>query len=192
MLLIIDNYDSFTYNLVQYFQRLDQDVLIFTHDQITLEEIRQLAPDYLVISPGPKRPEDAGISLDVIKAFHRHIPILGVCLGHQCIAQAFGATIVAAQDIIHGKTSSIYHEQQNLFHTVPNPFLATRYHSLAVDPDTLPPCFTIDAWTDNTIMAISHREYPLYGLQFHPEAILTEHGLQLLSNFLRYEHKKNS
>ena len=189
MLLIIDNYDSFTYNLVQYFQCLDQDVLIHKHDQIDVDMIHQLAPDYLVISPGPKGPQEAGVSLAAIKHFYRDLPILGVCLGHQCLAHAFGAQIIQAPDIIHGKTSSIIHHKQGLFRGLPNPFLGTRYHSLTIDVKTLPTCFSIDAWANDTIMAISHREYPLYGLQFHPEAILTEHGLQLLSNFLDYETK---
>lgn len=189
MLLIIDNYDSFTYNLVQYFQCLGQEVLVYTHDNINVQMIQQLAPDYLVISPGPKGPEETGIALAAIKHFYRHIPMLGICLGHQCLAYAFGAQIIQAPDIIHGKTSSIIHNKQGLFREIPSPFLATRYHSLTVNTNTLPNCFSIDAWANNTIMAISHREYPLYGLQFHPEAILTEHGLQLLSNFLHHEYK---
>lgn len=184
MLLMIDNYDSFTYNLVQYFQALDQTVIVAKHDQITIDEITALAPNYLVISPGPKSPIDAGISLEVIKQFYRAIPILGVCLGHQCIAHAFGARIIQAPEIMHGKTSLITHHKQGLFHQLPNPFLVTRYHSLAVDVATLPSSFSIDAWAGETIMAISHREYPLYGIQFHPEAILTEHGMQLLAHFL--------
>ena len=184
MLLIIDNYDSFTYNLVQYFQCLGQDVRVYTHDAIDIQTIEQLAPDYLVISPGPKGPEDAGISCAAIQHFYSTIPILGVCLGHQCIAAAFGGKIIQSPEIIHGKTSLISHHKQGLFDELPNPFLATRYHSLAIDINTLPNCFAIDAWADNTIMAISHRKYPLFGLQFHPEAILTEHGLKLLSHFL--------
>ncbi len=189
MLLIIDNYDSFTYNLVQYFQCLGQEVLVYTHDGIDVKMIEQLAPDYLVISPGPHGPEESGVSLAAIKQLYRDIPILGVCLGHQCIAYAFGAHIVQAPEIIHGKTSSINHHKQGLFKGLPNPFFGTRYHSLAIDMSTLPNNFAVDAWANDTIMAISHREYPLYGLQFHPEAILTEHGLQLLSNFLHHENK---
>ena len=184
MLLIIDNYDSFTYNLVQYFQCLGQDERVYTHDAIDIQTIEQLAPDYLVISPGPKGPEDAGISCAAIQHFYSTIPIIGVCLGHQCIAAAFGGKIIQSPEIIHGKTSLISHHKQGLFDELPNPFLATRYHSLAIDINTLPNCFAIDAWADNTIMAISHRKYPLFGLQFHPEAILTEHGLKLLSHFL--------
>ncbi len=189
MLLIIDNYDSFTYNLVQYFQCLEEDVIVYANDCINVQMIQQLAPNYIVISPGPKGPEDAGISLQAIKHFYRDIPMLGVCLGHQCIAAAFGAKIIQAPEIIHGKTSSINHHKQGLFQGLPNPFLGTRYHSLAIDINTLPPDFSVDAWANDTIMAISHREYPLYGLQFHPEAILTEHGLTLLSNFLHHENK---
>lgn len=189
MLLIIDNYDSFTYNLAQYFQCLNQEVMVFTHDQIDIDTIQKLAPSHLVISPGPKGPNEAGISLRAIEYFYRDIPILGVCLGHQCLAHFFGAKIIPAPQIIHGKTSLITHHKQGLFRNLPNPFLATRYHSLAVDIETLPNCFAIDAWADDTIMAISHRKYPLYGLQFHPEAILTEHGLQLLSHFVHHENK---
>ncbi len=189
MLLLIDNYDSFTYNLVQYFQILKQEVLVRTHDQINLKQIKELNPQYLVISPGPKAPEDAGICLAAIKKFHQTIPILGICLGHQCLAQAFGGKIIAAPEIIHGGTSSILHHYQGLFQNTPNHFIATRYHSLAVEISSLPPCFSIDAWTNETIMAISHRQYPLFGLQFHPEAILSEYGLSLLENFLHYERK---
>lgn len=189
MLLIIDNYDSFTYNLVQYFQCLNQEVIVFENDQISLEEIQQLSPQYIVISPGPKGPREAGISLAVIEHFYQQIPILGICLGHQCLAHFFGASIVQAPEIIHGKTSEIIHHKQGLFRNLPSPFLATRYHSLAIDTSTLPSCFAIDAWANNTIMAISHRQYPLYGLQFHPEAILSEHGLQLLTHFLQHEYK---
>ncbi|WP_058535632.1 anthranilate synthase component II [Legionella saoudiensis] len=187
MLLIIDNYDSFTYNLVQYFQCLNQEVLVSTHDQISLQQIRDLAPDYLVISPGPKGPDDAGISLAAIHEFHQEIPILGICLGHQCIAQAFGGQIISAPEIMHGKTSLIQHHQRGLFHNIPIGFQATRYHSLAVEASSLPDCFSIDAWVDDTIMAISHRQHPVFGLQFHPEAILSQYGQQLLGNFLSYE-----
>jgi len=192
MLLIIDNYDSFTYNLAQYFQCLDQEVRVVKHDGITLEKIEQLSPDYLVISPGPKAPQDAGISLAAIDYFYRKMPILGICLGHQCLAQAFGGRIIQAPDIMHGKTSKIHHHKQGLFKGLPNYFTATRYHSLAVDINTLPSCFAIDAWVNDTIMAISHRDYPLYGLQFHPEAILSEHGLQLLTHFLQRKHNQGS
>ncbi|WP_454784095.1 anthranilate synthase component II [Legionella sp. WA2024007413] len=187
MLLIIDNYDSFTYNLVQYFQCLNQEVLIYTHDQINISQIKKLAPQYLVISPGPKTPNEAGISMEAIRTFYRTIPILGICLGHQSIAQVFGGRIITAPQIMHGRTSTIEHNQQRIFKNIPNPFQATRYHSLAVEKQSLPDCFSIDAWTNDTIMAISHRQYPVFGLQFHPEAILSQHGLQLLENFLKYE-----
>lgn len=187
MLLLIDNYDSFTYNLVQYFQILNQEVVVRTHDNINLKQIKKLNPKYLVISPGPKAPDDAGISLAAIKEFHQNLPILGICLGHQCLAQAFGAKITSAPKIIHGGTSPILHHYHGLFKNTPNYFTATRYHSLAVEANSLPSCFSIDAWADETIMAISHRQYPLFGLQFHPEAILSEHGLSLLENFLHYE-----
>ncbi|STY29733.1 anthranilate synthase component II [Legionella wadsworthii] len=187
MLLIIDNYDSFTYNLVQYFQILNQEVCVYTHDQISVAQIKQLAPNHLVISPGPKAPKDAGVSMEAIRAFYATIPILGICLGHQSIAQAFGGQIIAAPEIMHGKTSVIKHNQTGLFKNIPNPFQATRYHSLAVDKNTLPKNFSVDAWADDTIMAIAHRHYPVFGLQFHPEAILSQHGLQLLENFLEYE-----
>lgn len=190
MLLLIDNYDSFTYNLVHYFQYLRQEVQVHHHDELTIDAIERLNPRYLVISPGPKGPEDAGISLAAIQHFYARLPILGICLGHQCLAHSFGGSIIPAKEIVHGKTSLIDHQQQGLFHNIPTPFAATRYHSLMVDPLTLPKEFRIDAWTTDTIMAISHREYPVYGLQFHPEAVLTEHGLQLLDNFLHYEHKK--
>lgn len=185
MLLMIDNYDSFTYNLVQYFQCLGEDVRVYPHDEINVQEIKALAPSAIVISPGPKGPEDAGISLDVIRTFYQTIPILGICLGHQCLAYAFGGQIIPAKEILHGKTSNIIHHQHGLFENIPNPFNVTRYHSLAVDIQTLPHCFAIDAWADDTIMAISHRTYPVFGVQFHPEAILTEHGMQLLANFQR-------
>ena len=191
MLLLIDNYDSFTYNLVQYFQCLGQEVIVYANDKLGIAEIKTLAPDYLVISPGPNGPEDSGISLDAIRVFHRTIPILGVCLGHQCLAFAFGANIVPAAQILHGKTSQIRHHKQGLFQNIPTPFRATRYHSLAIEVSSLPSCFEIDAWANDTIMAISHRQLPLYGLQFHPEAILTECGLELLSHFLEYNYQRS-
>lgn len=187
MLLIIDNYDSFTYNLVQYFQCLNQEVVVCLHDKISISQIKKLAPSHLVISPGPKAPKDAGISLEAINAFYKLLPILGICLGHQCIAQVFGGQIIRTPEIIHGKTSMITHNQQGLFKNIPNHFQATRYHSLVVDQNHVPECLSLDAFAQDTIMAISHREYPVFGLQFHPEAILSEHGLQLLENFLNYE-----
>lgn len=185
MLLLIDNYDSFTYNLVQYFQCLNQEVIVYKHDEISVSEIEKLAPDYLVISPGPKAPDDAGISLEVIRRFHQKTPILGICLGHQCIAQAFGGKIIAAPKIMHGKTSVIQHDAQGIFHHIPNHFQATRYHSLVADKASLPACLSVDAWTEDAIMAISHRQYPVFGLQFHPEAILSQYGMPLLENFLK-------
>lgn len=187
MILLIDNYDSFTYNLVQYFQCLKQQVIVKYHDQISTKDILELRPQHIVISPGPKTPDDAGVCLEVIKKYHKEIPMLGICLGHQCLAQALGGTIIAAPEIIHGKTSTITHNHQGLFKNIPNLFQATRYHSLAVEVSSLPDCFSIDAWADETIMAISHKQYPLFGLQFHPEAILSEHGLLLLDNFLQSE-----
>ncbi len=185
MLLIIDNYDSFTYNLSQYFQCIGQEVRVISNDAIDIQTIKQLNPNYIVISPGPKGPEGSGISLDVIRQLHRDYPILGICLGHQCLAYAFGGSIIQAQQIIHGKTSTITHYNRGLFRNIPNSFQVTRYHSLAVDPAQLPSCFTIDAWAGETIMAISHRQYPVFGLQFHPEAILTEHGMHLLKNYIQ-------
>ncbi|VEB38485.1 anthranilate synthase component II [Legionella cherrii] len=187
MLLIIDNYDSFTYNLVQYFQCLGQEVLVYTHDQINISQIKELAPDHLVISPGPKAPNDAGISMEAIRTFYQTTPVLGICLGHQSIAQVFGGQIIPAPEIMHGRTSTIEHNQNGIFKNIPNHFKATRYHSLAVEKDSLPECLSIDAWANDTIMAISHRQYPVFGLQFHPEAILSQYGLQLLENFLQYE-----
>lgn len=187
MLLLIDNYDSFTYNLVDYFRCLGQRVLVYPNDKITIAEISRLNPRYLVLSPGPKSPKDAGISLEAIHHFYKKIPILGVCLGHQCLAEAFGAEIIQAPTIMHGKVSTIFHHKRGLFHLLPNYFKATRYHSLIVNPPTLPDCFAIDAWSKDAIMAISHRQYPLFGLQFHPEAILTEHGMALLKHFIDYK-----
>ncbi|STX51146.1 anthranilate synthase component II [Legionella busanensis] len=191
MLLLIDNYDSFTYNLVQYFQILNQDVRVFKNNDLTITDIEQLSPSHIVISPGPKGPLDAGISLATIAHFYQTIPILGICLGHQCLAHAFGAKIIQAPETIHGKTSPIIHHKRKLFQNLPNPFQGMRYHSLAIDVATLPTSFAIDAWANDTIMAISHRQYPLFGLQFHPESILSEYGLQLLANFLNYEACKN-
>ena len=185
MLLMIDNYDSFTYNLVQYLAEIGQEVKVVRNDKISIEEINKLNPRYIVISPGPCTPNEAGISLELIEAFKGKIPILGVCLGHQSIGQAFGGKIVHAQTIMHGKTSKISHNNKGVFRGIKNPFIATRYHSLVVEKQTLPNCFDITAWTDdNEIMGIKHKELAIEGVQFHPESILSEYGHDLLKNFL--------
>lgn len=192
MLVLIDNYDSFTYNLVQYFKILGQDVRVFSHDAISIAELKALKPSYIVISPGPNGPDEAGISMDVIREFYQNTPILGVCLGHQCMAQVFGAKIIAATQILHGKTSRLIHNQMGLFDKLPFKLEVTRYHSLAVDPSTLTMDWRIDAWSDDgTIMAISHDKYPLFGVQFHPEAILSDCGLLILQNFLLFKKCRN-
>ncbi|WP_133405784.1 anthranilate synthase component II [Parashewanella tropica] len=188
MLLMIDNYDSFTFNLVQYFQQLGQEVMVKRNDEITIEDIEALKPTHLVISPGPCTPNEAGISLEAIKHFQGKLPILGVCLGHQAIAQAFGANVIRAKRVMHGKTSDISHNNERLFSALNHPLTVTRYHSLLVD--SLPESFTLDAWFDDPdygceIMAMSHNSLPIYGVQFHPESILTEQGLELLDNFLK-------
>ncbi|MFA6378811.1 MAG: aminodeoxychorismate/anthranilate synthase component II [Candidatus Omnitrophota bacterium] len=185
MILMIDNYDSFTYNLVQYFSELGAQVEVFRNDAIDLEGIHRKSPDHLVISPGPGRPENAGISLPLIKEFAGKIPILGVCLGHQAIGYAYGGDIIQAKKLMHGKTSLIYHHQKEIFKNLTNPFEATRYHSLVIDPQTLPTCLETIAWTDDQeIMGVRHKQYPLWGVQFHPESILTKEGKMLLKNFL--------
>ena len=190
MLLMIDNYDSFTYNLVQYFGELKVDVQVYRNDEITIKEIEKLNPEYLVISPGPCTPNEAGISLEVIRHFADKLPILGVCLGHQSIAQAFGGKIIHAKEIMHGKVSEIYHHSNSVFEKLYSPLDATRYHSLVIDAETLPDCFEITAWTENEdgmmdeIMGIRHKAFPIEGIQFHPESILTQHGHAMLKNFL--------
>ena len=185
MLLMIDNYDSFTYNLVQYLAEIGQEVEVVRNDKISIEEINKLNPQYIVISPGPCTPNEAGISLELIEAFKGKIPILGVCLGHQSIGQAFGGKIIHAQTIMHGKTSKISHNNKGVFTGIKDPFIATRYHSLVIEKQTLPNCFDITAWTDdNEIMGIKHKELAIEGVQFHPESILSEHGHDLLKNFL--------
>lgn len=185
MLLLIDNYDSFTWNLYQYFCELGAEVVVKRNDELTLSDISVLAPEKLVISPGPCTPTEAGISLAAIAHFAGQLPILGVCLGHQAIAQAFGATIVRAEKVMHGKTSAITHNNSGVFNGLNNPLTVTRYHSLVIDPATLPDCFDVTAWTDKQeIMGIRHRELELEGVQFHPESILSEQGHQLLANFL--------
>ncbi|MDF1795827.1 MAG: aminodeoxychorismate/anthranilate synthase component II [Coxiellaceae bacterium] len=190
MVLLIDNYDSFTYNLVQYLRQLGAQVSVYRNDQIDLNACIALDPTHLVISPGPCTPDQSGISIELIKYFRDKIPILGVCLGHQAIAQAFGARIQQAQRIMHGKLSKAEHNKSIIFNKIPNTFNVTRYHSLTIDPTTLPDCFevsavSIDDKQPQEIMAIQHKQLPISGVQFHPEAILTEHGHQLLSNFLQ-------
>lgn len=186
MLLLIDNYDSFTWNLYQYFCELGAEVVVKRNDEVTLAEIATLAPAKLVISPGPCTPTEAGISLAAIERFAGKLPILGVCLGHQAIAQAFGATIIRAEKVMHGKTSAISHNNSGVFSGLNNPLTVTRYHSLIIDPTTLPDGFEVTAWSDKReIMGIRHRELDLEGVQFHPESILSEQGHQLLANFLK-------
>ncbi len=186
MLLMIDNYDSFTYNLVQYFGELGEDVRVYRNDKITLDEIEALRPRRMVISPGPCTPKEAGISVEAIKRFGGQIPLLGVCLGHQALAVAFGGEVVRAERLMHGKTSKIRHDGKTLFHHLPNPFDATRYHSLIVKRSTLPSCFEISAETaEGEIMGIRHRSLGIEGVQFHPESILTTVGKDLLRNFLK-------
>ena len=190
MLLMIDNYDSFTYNLVQYFGELGEEVWVYRNDQITLEQIAEWQPERLVLSPGPCTPNEAGVSLAAVARFAGRIPILGVCLGHQSIGQAFGGRIVRAGQIMHGKTSEVYHTGQGVFTNLPNPFTVVRYHSLVIDKTALPDGLDITAWTQtptgdlDEIMGVRHKDFPVEGVQFHPESILTEHGHALLRNFL--------
>ncbi|MCF8720492.1 aminodeoxychorismate/anthranilate synthase component II [Nitrospina gracilis] len=185
MILMIDNYDSFTYNLVQYLGELGADIRVHRNDKITVEEIERLAPEKIVISPGPCTPAKAGVSKDVVRHFAGKIPLLGVCLGHQSVAEAFGGKIVKAAKLMHGKTSQIHHDNKTLFKGLPNPFEATRYHSLIVERESLPDCFEVSAWTaEGEIMGIRHKELPIEGVQFHPESILTVYGKNLLKNFL--------
>jgi len=186
VLLIIDNYDSFTYNLYQYFAQLDQEVMVRRNDEINLEQIKNLNPDQIVISPGPSTPLKAGISNGVIRYFGKHLPILGVCLGHQCIGYTYGGNIFQSREIRHGKTSQVYHKKQGLFENLPSPFAAVRYHSLTVNPGDLPNCLEVTAWCeDGTIMGLQHYRHPVYGVQFHPESFLTSFGMELLANFLK-------
>ena len=185
MLLMIDNYDSFTYNLVQYLGELGEDVRVYRNDEITLEEIERLAPDRIVVSPGPCTPNEAGISVPLIQKFAGKIPILGVCLGHQSIGQAFGGKVVHAGKVMHGKTSTVHHTDEGVFRGLPQDFHATRYHSLVIERDSMPDCLEITAQSeDGEIMGVRHKELAVEGVQFHPESILTEHGHQLLRNFL--------
>ncbi len=186
MILMIDNYDSFTYNLVQYLGEMGQKLVVYRNDKITIEGIKKLKPDHIVISPGPGRPTDAGISNELIREFSGKIPILGVCLGHQCLGEVFGGEIVGANRLMHGKTSTIYHNEKTIFSKLPNPFEATRYHSLLVQRETLPDCLEITAWTkEEEIMGLKHKDFPAWGVQFHPESILTKVGKDLLRNFIR-------
>ncbi len=185
MLLMIDNYDSFTFNLVQYFGELEEEVRTFRNDEITIEQIEALKPDRICLSPGPCTPAEAGICIDVLKHFAGRIPMLGVCLGHQAIGAAFGGKVVRAQEIMHGKTSEITHTGVGIFRGLPSPFTVTRYHSLAIERESLPDCLEITAQTaDGEIMGVRHKDYPIEGVQFHPESILSEHGHAMLKNFL--------
>jgi anthranilate synthase component 2 len=193
MLLMIDNYDSFTYNLVQYFGELQADVKVVRNDQISIADIEAMKPDHLVISPGPCTPNEAGISMEAIRHFAGKLPILGVCLGHQSIGQVFGGKIVHANAIMHGKTSNIVHTGQGVFAGLPSPFEATRYHSLVIEKGSVPDCLEVTAWTEtedgkmDEVMGVRHKEYAIEGVQFHPESILTQHGHQLLQTFLQYK-----
>jgi anthranilate synthase component 2 len=185
MLLMIDNYDSFTYNLVQYLRELGEEVEVYRNDKISLTEIENLKPERLVISPGPCTPNEAGISVEAIKYFAGKLPILGVCLGHQSIGQAYGGKVVRADRLMHGKTSPVFHDNRELFAGLPDPFDATRYHSLIVERSSLPECLEVTAWTaEDEIMGMRHRELPVWGMQFHPESILTTSGMDMLNNFL--------
>jgi len=185
MLLMIDNYDSFTYNIVQYFGELGEDVRTVRNDEISLEQIADMSPDRICISPGPKSPKDAGVSVDVLKEFAGKKPILGVCLGHQAIGEAFGGRIIRAKQVMHGKTSKIAHTGEGVFKGLPSPFTVIRYHSLAIERASLPSCLEVTAWTDDgEIMGVRHKEFDIEGVQFHPESILSEHGHAMLKNFL--------
>jgi anthranilate synthase/aminodeoxychorismate synthase-like glutamine amidotransferase len=191
MILMIDNYDSFTYNLVQYLGQLGQDVMVYRNDEITLDEIGKLAPDAIFLSPGPCTPKEAGITVDVIRKFHKSVPLMGVCLGHQAISYAFGGNVVRAGRLMHGKTSPIINDGKTIFKGLPNPFTAGRYHSLLVERTSLPSCLEISAETEEgEIMGIRHRGYPVEGIQFHPESILTPHGKRIIKNYLEMITKK--
>ena len=191
MILMIDNYDSFTYNLVQYFGELGGDLMVYRNDELTLEQIKRMAVTHIVISPGPGRPEGAGISVDLIREFAGTVPILGVCLGHQSIGYAYGGKIIRAKKLMHGKTSMIRHNNKEIFKGIENPFEATRYHSLVIDKKTMPKCLVVTARTsDGEIMALKHKDFPLWGVQFHPESILTTEGKKILKNFLNMKGSK--
>ena len=191
MLLMIDNYDSFTYNLVQYFGELGEEIMVFRNDKITIPEIERLNPDKIVISPGPGVPSKAGISMEVIRKCTGRIPILGVCLGHQAIGEVFGGRVIRASRLMHGKTSLIYHDSRTIFQNLPNPFEATRYHSLLVEWESIPDCLEVSAWTEEKeIMGIRHKQHRIEGIQFHPESILTREGKRLLKHFLDFAKQK--
>ena len=188
MILVIDNYDSFVYNLVQYLGKLGKKVKVYRNNKIGLKEIEEKTPEAIIISPGPGRPKNAGISKDIIKHFACSVPILGVCLGHQCIGEVFGAKVVLAKNLVHGKTSLIYHNEMDIYQDIENPFVATRYHSLIIKNKSLPNCLIKTAWIEeDEIMGIRHKEYPVFGMQFHPESILTKVGEKLLRNFIKLE-----
>ncbi|MXX28170.1 MAG: aminodeoxychorismate/anthranilate synthase component II [Gammaproteobacteria bacterium] len=194
MLLLIDNYDSFTYNVAQYLGELGAEVAVHRNDEISLAEIETMAPERIVLSPGPCTPNEAGVCLDVVRAFGSRLPLLGICLGHQCIGQAFGGDVVRAEAVMHGKTSLVHHEGEGLFAGLPAPLQATRYHSLVVARDSLPSCLEMTAWTErdgavHELMGCRHRQFPIEGVQFHPESIFTESGHDLLRNFLNLEHR---
>ncbi|MYF48536.1 MAG: aminodeoxychorismate/anthranilate synthase component II [Gammaproteobacteria bacterium] len=194
MLLLIDNYDSFTYNVAQYLGELGAEVAVHRNDEISLAEVEAMAPERIVLSPGPCTPNEAGVCLDVVRAFGPRLPLLGICLGHQCIGQAFGGDVVRAEAVMHGKTSLVHHEGEGLFAGLPAPLQATRYHSLVVARDSLPSCLEMTAWTErdgavHELMGCRHRQFPIEGVQFHPESIFTESGHDLLRNFLNLEHR---
>lgn len=196
MILMIDNYDSFTYNLVQYLGENGEEVKVVRNDQIAVSEINALQPDHIVISPGPCTPNEAGVSLEVIKELGDHVPILGVCLGHQSIGQAYGGNIVKAREVMHGKTSKVHHNNSNVFEKCDNPFVATRYHSLVIEKDSIPECLDVTAWTQSDsgeldeIMGVRHKQFAVEGVQFHPESILTDYGHHLLFNFVKQNSRK--
>lgn len=193
MIVMIDNYDSFTYNLVQYLGELGEELRVFRNDKITIRELEELAPDFIMVSPGPCTPDEAGISLEVIQYFAGKIPVFGVCLGHQALAQVFGGKVIRAERLMHGKTSPVIHDGKTIFKGIPSPYQATRYHSLIVEKESLPECLEISAWTEEgEIMGLRHQELAVEGVQFHPESIITDHGKQLLQNFIQTYSKEKS
>lgn len=193
MIVMIDNYDSFTYNLVQYLGELGEELRVFRNDKITIRELEELAPDFIMVSPGPCTPDEAGISLEVIRYFAGKIPVFGVCLGHQALAQVFGGKVIRAERLMHGKTSPVIHDGKTIFKGIPSPYQATRYHSLIVEKESLPECLEISAWTEEgEIMGLRHQELAVEGVQFHPESIITDHGKQLLQNFIQTYSKEKS